>query len=176
MRGLCRTFDYTYVLKLTNPEWIMLRIFKRYIVFAVIFAVVYLGMPVFFQGENYKYDAIEYQFVFPATALLSGLIYSWRHGMDFTFPLIAPIIYMGSAILYSHYYHWMIYVFIYLIVGMLGCFIGDMVYKNALEQKRREQADQRRVQTRAADDDYRIKISNITVETEDKSGNTSAED
>jgi hypothetical protein len=33
---------------------------KKYLPFAVIIALIYLVMPVFFQGENYKYDAIEY--------------------------------------------------------------------------------------------------------------------
>ena len=53
----------------------------------------------------------------------------------------------------------MIYVFIYLIVGMLGCFIGDMVYKNNLEQKRREQREKR-----MQNDNYKITISNIRIE------------
>jgi hypothetical protein len=116
-------------------------------------------MPVFFQGENYRYDAIEYQFVFPATSLLCGVAYSWKRGVDFTFPLIAPIIYIGSVLIYSHYYHWAIYVFIYLIVGMLGCFIGDMVYKNNQAEKRRKEKELRR-----ENDDYQIKISEIKIE------------
>lgn len=140
----------------------MKKLIKRYIVYAIVIALIYLVMPIFFQGENYKYDAIEYQFVFPATALLSGLIYSWKHGVDFTFPLIAPIIYIGSVLIYSHYYHWAVYVFIYLIVGMLGCFIGDMVYKSNIEQKKKEQRDKR-----LENDNYKITISNITVEEEE---------
>lgn len=137
----------------------MKKLIKPYLFFALIFAVLYLGMPIFFQGENYKYDAIEYQFVFPAAALLCGLTFSWKRGVDFTFPLIAPIIYIGSVLIYHHFYHWMIYVFIYLIVGMLGCFIGDMVYKNNLEQKRREQREKR-----MQNDNYKITISNIRIE------------
>ncbi len=137
----------------------MIKYIKRYLLFAIIIAVIYLGMPIFFQGENYKYDAIEYQFVFPATSLLAGVAYSWKHGMDFTFPLIAPIIYIGSVLIYSHYYHWAIYVFIYLIVGMLGCFIGDMVYKNNQAEKRRKERE-----ARSGGDDYRIKITEIKIE------------
>ena len=137
----------------------MKKLIKRYLPFAIIFALLYLGMPIFFQGENYKYDAIEYQFLFPAAALLSGLVYSWRRGMDFMFPLMAPIIYLGSVLIYSHYYHWIIYEFIYLIVGMLGCFIGDMVYKNNIEEKKRQQREER-----LKDDNYKITISNIKVE------------
>lgn len=140
----------------------MTKLIKRYIVYVLIIAVIYLGMPVFFQGENYKYDAIEYQFIFPATPLILGLAFSWKNGLDFTFPLIAPIIYIGSVLIYSHWYHWAIYVFIYLIVGMLGCFIGDMVYKNNIEQKKKEQRDKR-----LEDDNYKITISNITVEKEE---------
>jgi hypothetical protein len=132
---------------------------KKYIVYAIIIALIYLVMPVFFQGENYRYDAIEYQFVFPATSLLCGVAYSWKRGVDFTFPLIAPIIYIGSVLIYSHYYHWAIYVFIYLIVGMLGCFIGDMVYKNNQAEKRRKEKELRR-----ENDDYQIKISEIKIE------------
>ncbi|MEE3334249.1 MAG: hypothetical protein VZR54_08285 [Ruminococcus sp.] len=132
---------------------------KKYIVYAIIIALIYLVMPVFFQGENYRYDAIEYQFVFPATSLLCGVAYSWKRGVDFTFPLIAPIIYIGSVLIYSHFYHWAIYVFIYLIVGMLGCFIGDMVYKNNQAEKRRKEKELRR-----ENDDYQIKISEIKIE------------
>lgn len=142
----------------------MLKLVKRYMVFAVLFAIVYLVTPLFFQGENYKYDAIEYQFLFPVSALLSGLYFTWHHGMDFSFPLIAPIIYMGSAILYSHYYHWMIYVFIYLIVGMLGCFIGDMVYKNNMEEKQKKEINLESTQRKVNDDEYKIVISNISVD------------
>ncbi|MCH5299023.1 MAG: hypothetical protein J1E96_04595 [Ruminococcus sp.] len=141
----------------------MINLAKRYLPFALIFAAMYLVLPIFFQGENYRYDAIEYQFLFPATALVSGLVYSWRHGVDFTFPLIAPIIYIGSVLIYSHYYHWIIYVFIYLIVGMLGCFIGDMVYKSNIEQ---ENAGERKKN----DSEPNIKISNFTVEKNDREG------
>ncbi len=137
----------------------MWNLIKRYLGFGIVIAFIYLVMPIFFQGENYRYDAIEYQFVFPATALLSGLAFSWKRGVDFTFPLIAPIIYIASVLIYSHYYHWAIYVFIYLIVGMLGCFIGDMVYKNNLEEKERKQREKK-----LENDSYEIKISNITVE------------
>ena len=137
----------------------MKSIVKKYLPFGIVVALFYLVMPIFFQGENYKYDAIEYQFVFPATALLSGLIYAWRNGMDFAFPLVPPIIYIASVLIYSHYYHWAIYVFIYLIVCMLGCFIDDMVYKgNQAEQRRRERARRR------DEENFTIHISNITVE------------
>ncbi len=139
---------------------------KKYIPFALVFALFYLVMPIFFQGENYKYDAIEYQFVFPGVALLSGFIYSWKRGVDFTFPLIAPIIYIGSVLIYKHFYHWAIYVFIYLIVGMLGSFIGDMVYKNNLQEKKRKQGN----------DSYKIKISNITVEPSEEKGKKRKDD
>lgn len=139
----------------------MIKLVKRYVPFALVFAAMYLIMPIFFQGENYKYDAIEYQFLFPATALVSGVVYSWRRGVDFTFPLIAPIIYIGSVLIYSHYYHWMIYVFIYLIVGMLGSFIGDMVYKSNI-------AEQRAKQRQEKDSEANIQISNFTVEKKEK--------
>ena len=139
----------------------MINLAKRYLPFALVFAAMYLVMPIFFQGENYKYDAVEYQFLFPATALVSGLVYSWRHGVDFTFPLIAPIIYIGSVLIYSHYYHWIIYVFIYLIVGMLGCFIGDMVYKSNIAEQRAKERQEKESETN-------ITISNFTVEKKDK--------
>ena len=144
----------------------MLKLVKRYIAYAIVIALIYFIMPLFFQGANQKYDAIEYQFVFPATALISGLVFSWRKGLDFTFPLIAPIIYMTSAIVHSHEYHLVIYVFIYLILSMLGCFIGDMVYRNNVGQKQNKDNEYR--EKGGTDNQYKIKISNITVEKEDK--------
>ena len=42
----------------------MIKYIKRYLPFGIVIALIYLVMPIFFQGENYKYDAIEYQFVF----------------------------------------------------------------------------------------------------------------
>ncbi|MGN1131021.1 MAG: hypothetical protein ACI4RM_00920 [Ruminococcus sp.] len=139
----------------------MLKLVKRYAVYAIIIAMIYFIMPFFFQGGNQKFDAIEYQFVFPATALISGLVFSWRKGLDFTFPLIAPIIYMASAIAHSHEYHLVIYVFIYLILSMLGCFIGDMVYRNNGQGCNKNDKNNN-------DNEYNIKISNITVEKEEK--------
>ena len=143
----------------------MKKLIKPYVSYGIVIAVIYLGMPFFFQGANYKYDAIEYQFVFPAKALLSGFLFAWRRGMDFTFPLIAPIIYIGSVLIHSHYYHWAIYVFIYLIVDMLGCFIGDMIYKS--DQAAKNPPPSRRDRH----DPYSIKITGITVEKEEEENN-----
>jgi hypothetical protein len=50
---------------------------------------------------------------------------------------------------------------------MLGSFIGDMVYKNNLREKERK---------KRADDNYKIKISNITVEKTDEHPNNKRED
>lgn len=140
----------------------MKKLLKAYLPYAAVIALIYLGMPAFFQGEKYVYDAVEYQFVFPSTALLLGVAFSWKRGVDFTFPLLAPIFCVLSAILWQHWYHWWLYSFVYLVVGMLGCFIGDMVYKNNLEQKRRQEREQR-----LQGDTYKITITNITVEKED---------
>lgn len=145
----------------------MKRLIKRYLPFAIIDALIYLIMPIFFQGNNYVYDFVEYQFVFPATALITGLIYAWKNGLDFTLPLIPPIIFIGSVLIYSHYYHWHVYVFIYLIVAMLGCFIGDMVYREKQIEKSKKEKPQQDA------DNYKIKIENISVisvnkNTEDK--------
>jgi len=136
----------------------MLKLIKKYVPYVLAIAAIYLIMPLFFQGEKYVYDFIEYQFVFPASALLSGMIYCWRNGLDFTMPLFPPVIYIGSVLIYSHYYHWHIYVFIYLIVCMLGCFIGDMAYRaNTEEQQAKEK------QKPEKDETPKIKITNITV-------------
>lgn len=136
----------------------MLKLIKRYVPYALVIAAIYLIMPIFFQGEKYVYNFIEYQLVFPATALLSGLIYCWRHGLDFTIPLFPPVIYIGSVLIYSHYYHWHIYVFIYLIVCMLGCFIGDMAYRANIEEQHSKEK-----QNSDTDEAPKIKITNISV-------------
>lgn len=135
----------------------MLKLIKRYLPFAIVDALIYLIMPIFFQGEKYVYDFIEYQFVFPATALITGLVFAWIYGLDFTLPLIPPIIFIGSVLIYSHYYHWHIYVFIYLILAMLGCFIGDMVYREKQTQQQTE------AQEKKENPSYKIKLDNFTV-------------
>ena len=140
----------------------MKKIIKNYIIYALIIAVIYLGLPIFLHS-NESFHPFMYQFAFPATALITGLAYSWKRGVDFTFPLIAPLIYLGSVFIFNHLYHWAIYVFIYLIVGMLGGFIGDMVYKNNIEQKKREKRAKK-----LENDNYKITITNITVEKENE--------
>lgn len=133
----------------------MVKLAKKYLPYALVIAFIYLVTPAFFHSDE-RFHPLAYQFAFPATALLSGLAYSWKRGVDFTFPLIAPILYIGSVLIYSHFYHWAIYVFIYLIVGMLGSFIGDMVYKNNLREKQKK--------NNSHTDSYKITISNISVE------------
>lgn len=136
----------------------MKSLIKKYLPYVIIISLLYLVMPVFFQEENRKYDFIEYQFLFPGAALVCGVVFSWKNGLDFTFPLFAPIIYIGSVLIYSHYYHWHIYTFIYLILGMLGCFMGDMVYRNETLQKSQEIFDNEK------DNKSKITFSGFTVE------------
>ena len=49
---------------------------------------------------------------------------------------------------------------------MLGCFIGDMVYRNNVGQKQNKDNEYR--EKDGTDNQYKIKISNITVEKEEE--------
>lgn len=135
----------------------MKKLIRRYVFYAFVVALIYMVTPLFFQGDYQKLDFLEYRFLFPATALVSGMIFSWKKGLDFTFPLFPPIIYIVSSLVHSHEYNRFIYTFVYLILAMLGCFIGDMVYRSESGKKhpsRREEFE----------NTHRITYTEITVE------------
>ncbi len=139
----------------------MKKLIRKYLPAAVIFAAMYLLLPAFMHSDAVK--VVAYQLVFPAAALVAGFIFAWKHGMDFTFPLIAPIMCILNRLIYNHIFRWHVYTFIYLIIGMLGCFIGDMVYKNLQEKKERAAREKRN-----ANDSYQISITNISVENDEE--------
>ena len=75
---------------------------KKYVPYAVIILLVYMLLPlVFIPGAMQKFSPVAYDFVFPITAIGCSAHYCSKHGLDFLFALIAPIIYLPSMLIYN---------------------------------------------------------------------------
>ena len=125
----------------------MKNMIKRYTPYAVILAALYLLLPLMFVsgGQINNYTPIVYYFVFPAAAVVSAVHYSWKNGLDFIFAVIAPVMYLPSMLIYKNNNEILI-LLIYLVCGILGSFIGDMVYID--EAKKKEKTEKKAVAIR----------------------------
>ena len=75
---------------------------KKYVPYAVIILLVYMLLPlVFIPGAMQKFSPVAYDCVFPITAIGCSAHYCSKHGLDFLFALIAPIIYLPSMLIYN---------------------------------------------------------------------------
>lgn len=125
----------------------MKNIIKRYVPYATILAALYLLLPLMFLsgGQIRNYTPIVYYFVFPAAAVVSAVHYSWKNGLDFIFAVIAPVMYLPSMLIYNNNNE-ILLLLIYLVCGILGSFIGDMVYID--ERKKKEKSEKKAVAIR----------------------------
>ena len=117
---------------------------KKYVPYAVIILLVYMLLPlVFIPGAMQKFSPVAYDFVFPITAIGCSAHYCSKHGLDFLFALIAPIIYLPSMLIYNGGFSSstlstnLILLVVYLVAGIFGLFLGDL----AFGAKRREKEE-----------------------------------
>lgn len=104
---------------------------KRYLPYGMIILVVYMLAPLIFISKSMQgFSTIAYYFIFPATAIVCAAVYCSKHGMDFLFTLIAPVVYIPSMLLYNGGFKVtnIILLVAYLISGIFGLFIGDIAF------------------------------------------------
>ena len=121
--------------------------FKAYLPFIIIIAIVYLFLPciLVFTGQDKNptfLTEIIYIGIFPLTALLCSLIYSYKNKNEFFMALIAPIIYIPSMFLYGNardnVVTSLIYLVSYFICGFLGLILGDILRGDDKRQKQKD--------------------------------------
>ncbi len=143
---------------------------KEFLPYIIIIGVVYLFAPAIlvFTKSTGLLNQIIYIGLFPLTALLCNLYYSYKKVDDFFLSLVAPIIYIPSMLLYGNMrdsvLNTLIYLVSYFICGYIGLTVGDMLKGSNKEE---EKGTRRRrvpsvVDTAAtsnnADDDYDLEI------------------
>ena len=117
---------------------------KKYLPYGLVILAVYLITPLFFMGADKKnITPVLYDFIFLLTAVGCSVVFSAKNGLDFLFALIAPIaflftmfFYLGGFSLFS-----IILLALYLVAGIFGLFLGDLVFGE--ERHKKEKQDQK---------------------------------
>ena len=120
---------------------------KKYLPYGLVILAVYLITPLFFMGADKKnITPVLYYFIFLLTAVGCSVVFSAKNGLDFLFALIAPIaflftmfIYLGGFSLFS-----IILLALYLVAGVFGLFLGDLVFGE--ERHKKEKQDQKKAE------------------------------
>lgn len=128
--------------------------FKAFLPYIIITAVVYLFLPVLLvisgkNGGSTVFNSIVYLGVFPLTALLCNLHYSFNKENDFMLSLVAPILYIPSMFLYGNFrdsiLNCIIFLISYFICGYLGLLIGEIISpRKKAEKESKEKAQSSR--------------------------------
>lgn len=119
---------------------------KKYVPYAIILAALYMLLPLMFiSGDKVKtFTPIVYDFIFPGVAVITAVHYSWKNGLDFLFAVIAPVMYLPSMLIYENN-NGIIFLVIYLVCGILGSFIGDMVFIDEKKKKEKEKKELKKI-------------------------------
>ncbi|HCA05189.1 MAG TPA: hypothetical protein DEO32_04750 [Ruminococcaceae bacterium] len=120
---------------------------KKYLPYAAVILVVFLIVPLFFTGKDKGgFTPVLYYFIFLITTVACATVFSAKNGLDFLFALIAPIaflftmfIYLGGFSLFS-----VILLVLYLVAGVFGLFLGDLVFGE--ERHKKEKQDQKKAE------------------------------
>ena len=119
---------------------------KKYVPYVVIVFVVYMLLPlIFIPAAMQKFSPVAYDCIFPLTAIGCAAHYCSKHGLDFLFALIAPIIYLPSMLIYNGGFSsgtlsTNLILLVYLVSGIFGLFLGDLAFGDKRRQK--EKAEQ----------------------------------
>ena len=115
---------------------------KKYVPYVAIIFAIYILVPLIFLSESMEnFSPVAYYFIFPATAIICSAFYCSKNGLDFLFSLIAPIMYLPSMIIYNGGFKTtnLILLISYLIAGIFGLFIGDVVFGDKRRQREQEE-------------------------------------
>lgn len=129
---------------------------KSFLPYIIIIGVAYLFGPAILMltGNNVLLNQVFYIGLFPLTALLCCLHYSYKKEMDFVLSLVAPILFIPSMFIYGLFMlqplNSIIFLVCYFICSYLGLVIGDMIKgRNGAEDKadKKQKRVPRRVNT-----------------------------
>lgn len=137
-------------------------IVKKYLPYAIVIFAVFILVPLLFLegGPMGRFAPVAFYFILLTTAVVTSAVYCAKHGIDFLFTLIAPIAFMITMI-YSGGFRVtnLILLFVYLIAGIFGQFLGDLAFGDERRKKeKQEQAEQEKLMLRAKRRDERFRI------------------
>ena len=115
---------------------------KKYMPYAITILAIFLIVPLLFRNPaTSSLVSIAFYFIFPATAIVSSAIFCSKHGLDFLFALVTPVIYIPTMLIYYGGFNLpnIILLFVYLVSGIFGLFLGDMVLGD--KRKKQEEAE-----------------------------------
>lgn len=115
---------------------------KKYMPYAVTILAIFLIVPLLFRNQaTENLVSIAFYFIFPATAIISSAIFCSKYGLDFLFALVTPVIYIPTMMIYYGGFNLanIILLFVYLVAGIFGLFLGDMVFGD--KRRKQEQAE-----------------------------------
>ncbi len=137
-------------------------IVKKYLPYAIVIFAVFILVPLLFLegGPMGRFAPVAFYFILLTTAVVTSAVYCAKHGIDFLFTLIAPIAFMITMI-YSGGFRVtnLILLFVYLIAGIFGQFLGDLAFGDERRKKeKQEQAEQEKLMLRAKRRDERFRM------------------
>ena len=115
---------------------------KKYMPYAITILAIFLIVPLLFRNPaTSNLVPVAFYFIFPATAIISSAIFCSKHGLDFLFALVTPVIYIPTMLIYYGGFNLpnIILLFVYLVSGIFGLFLGDMVLGD--KRKKQEEAE-----------------------------------
>lgn len=145
---------------------------KEFLPYIIIIGVVYLFAPALlvFTKSTGLLNQIVYLGLFPLTALLCNLYYSYKKTSDFALSLVAPIIYIPSMLLYGNIrdslLNSLIYLVSYFICGYIGLTLGEMIKGSNSESKKSDVTRKRVptvVDTSTAEEPFEMYVDDIEL-------------
>lgn len=145
---------------------------KEFLPYIIIIGVVYLFAPALlvFTKSTGLLNQIVYLGLFPLTALLCNLYYSYKKTSDFALSLVAPIIYIPSMLLYGNIrdslLNSLIYLVSYFICGYIGLTLGEMI-KGSNSKSKKSDVRRKRVptvvDTSTAEESFEMYVDDIEL-------------
>ena len=143
---------------------------KKYLPYAAIIFVIYIFVPfIFYIPALNRFSAVAYYFIFLVTQVVLSAIYCSKHGLDFLFALIAPIIFIPSMMIHNGGFSRIeniLLVIIYLVAGIFGLFLGDLAFgeeRRKREKKEQEAAEEVLLQAKRRDKEERERMTAQTA-------------